>query len=105
MISETDSLHTDSSMEESSSNSDSDSSLDMDATLILEHQISEEKIEKVKDKMKSKIRDGENALGLHPENTLEESFKKLKRGIEAVKLNWSDSRVKKVQLSISSDHK
>ena len=44
-------------------------------------------------------------MGLHPENTLEESFKTLERGIEAVKLNWSDSRVKKVQLSISRDRK
>ena len=44
-------------MRESSSNSDSDSSIDMDATLILEHQISDEKINKIEDKMQKKMTD------------------------------------------------
>ena len=72
----------------------------MDASLILDHEISDLKIESVREKMQPR------PIKTRPDSTLDGSRRKMQAGgINAIKINRFSLRQKNVILSLSGDRK
>ena len=82
-----------------------DSSDDMDAQLILEHPIDEKTVKEIKAKTRIKKAPVSSNSNPKPQRSLEASQDWLQQGIECVKVNFSDSKMKQVILKLSRDLK